>query len=124
MAELGAKHLFWHLPLAQQESRHEKKKSELEKRRNVTVLPAHSSQIHSDKMHGRCVCVFSEELVDDWVEERHVLGTLDGQLVDRVVVDHFGDALKGLAELAQYKLSVFTVHNLHVHEPSCALQGE
>lgn len=25
---------------------------------------------------------FSEKLVDDWVEKRHVLGSLDGQLVD------------------------------------------
>lgn len=53
-----------------------------------------------------------------------MLGSLDRQLVDRVVVDHLRDAFEGLAELAQYKLPVFVVHYLHVHETPCTLQGE
>lgn len=53
-----------------------------------------------------------------------MLSTFDGQLVEGVMVDHLGDALKGLAELAQDEFPIFVVHYLHVHEATCALQGE
>lgn len=66
----------------------------------------------------------SEQLIYDGIEKRHMLGAFDGQLVDRVVVDHFRNALKRLAELAKDKLPFAVVHNLHVHEATCTLQGE
>ena len=46
-----------------------------------------------------------------------MLGPLDGQPVDRVVVDHLRDGVEGSAELAQDVLAAARQLYPHVHEP-------
>ena len=46
-----------------------------------------------------------------------MLGPLDGQPVDRVVVDHLRDGVEGSAELAQDVLAAARQLDPHVHEP-------
>lgn len=52
--------------------------------------------------------------------EADVLGPLDGQPVDGVVVDHLGDGVEGAAELAQDVLPRPRQLDAHVHEPVAA----
>ena len=49
-----------------------------------------------------------------------MLRPLDGQPVDRVVVDHLCDGVEGSAELAQYVLAPARQLDPHVHEPVAA----
>ena len=60
-------------------------------------------------------CVTSEQFVDDGMQQRHVFGAFDGQLVDRIVVNHSRNALERLTELAQNKGTVFE-YDFHVHD--------
>lgn len=63
-----------------------------------------------------CVRVVSEELVNDRVEQGHVFGTLDGQLVDGVVLYHLGYGGERVAELAEDEATLARRNYLHVHE--------
>ena len=49
-----------------------------------------------------------------------MLGPLDGQPVDRVVVDHLRDGVEGSGELAQDVLTPASQLDPHVHEPVAA----
>lgn len=60
--------------------------------------------------------LLSEELVDDGVEQGHVFGALDGQLVDGVVLYHLGYGGERVAELAEDKATLARWNYLHVHE--------
>lgn len=46
--------------------------------------------------------VLSESLHNDRIQQGHVLGSSDGQLVSGVVVDDFGDGAEGRAVLSQH----------------------
>lgn len=59
---------------------------------------------------------FSEQLVDDRVQEGHVFCALYRELVDRVVLYHLGDAGERVAELAQNEAALARRDDLHVHE--------
>ena len=60
-----------------------------------------------------------QELLTNRSEETHVLGSSDRQPVERVVVDHLGDGVEGLAELAEDDLVGLRISlNSHVHEAS------
>lgn len=52
------------------------------------------------------------------MQETHVLGALDGQFVQGVMVDHFRNRFEWFTELAEHVASLWFVDNLHVHEPS------
>ena len=49
------------------------------------------------------------------MQQGHVLGAFDRELIDRVVMYHEGNGVEGLGELAQDEL-VITVDDLHVHK--------
>ena len=49
-----------------------------------------------------------------------MLSPLDGQPVDRVVVDHLRDGVEGSGELAQDVLTPASQLDPHVHEPVAA----
>lgn len=68
----------------------------------------------------------SEGLHNDGVQQGHVLGSSDGQLVRRVVVDDLGDGGEGGAVLPQHEAAVSGLAELHVHEALTApdTQGE
>jgi len=66
-------------------------------------------------------CVFSslrasERLHGDRVQERHVLGSSDVQLVCGVVVDDLGDGGEGGAVLPEDVAPLWRASELHVHE--------
>lgn len=58
----------------------------------------------------------SEGLHDDWVQQGHVLGSSDWQLVCSVVMDDLGDGGEGRAVLPQHETAVCGLGELHVHE--------
>lgn len=66
----------------------------------------------------------SEGLHDDGVQQGHVLGSPDRQLVRGVVVDDFGDGEEGGAVLPQHKAAVSRLAELHVHEALAAPDTE
>lgn len=72
----------------------------------------------AEKSHVRVVASvsLSEELVDDRVEQGHVFGTLDGQLVDGVVPHHLRYGGERVAELAKDEATLARRNYLHVHE--------
>ena len=61
-----------------------------------------------------------EQLLTQRRPQTGVLRPLDGQPVDRVVVDHLCDGVEGSAELAQYVLTPARQLDPHVHEPVAA----
>lgn len=58
----------------------------------------------------------SEGLHNDGVQQGHVLGSSDRQLVRGVVVDDLRDGGEGGAVLAQHEAAVSRLAELHVHE--------
>lgn len=58
----------------------------------------------------------SEGLHDDRVQQGHVLGSSDWQLVCSVVMDDLGDGGEGRAVLPQDETAVCGLGELHVHE--------
>ena len=56
----------------------------------------------------------SQEFAQDRVEEGHMFGSLDGEFVLGIVVNHSWDALERLTELTQDEGAVF-VDDFHVH---------
>lgn len=58
----------------------------------------------------------SEGLHDDRVQQGHVLGSSDGQLVCGVVMDDLWDGGEGGAVLPQHVTAVCGLAELHVHE--------
>ena len=66
-----------------------------------------------------CVCVSvsrSESLHYDRIQQGHVLGSSDWQLVCSVVVDDLRDGGEGRAVLSEHVTSVCRLSELHVHE--------
>lgn len=69
----------------------------------------------------------SEGLHDDGVQQGHVLGSSDGQLVCGVVMDDLGNGGEGGAVLPQHVTAIYRLGELHVHEALTApdrKQGE
>lgn len=66
----------------------------------------------------------SEGLHDDGVQQGHVLGSSDGQLVRGVVMDDLGDGAEGRAVLPQHVTAVCGLGELHVHEALAAPDRE
>lgn len=58
----------------------------------------------------------SEGLHDDGVQQRHVLGSSDRQLVCGVVMNDLGDGEEGGAVLPQHVMANCRLGELHVHE--------
>lgn len=58
----------------------------------------------------------SEGLHDDGVQQGHVLGSSDRQLVCGVVVNDLGDGEEGGAVLPQHVTAICGLGELHVHE--------
>ena len=57
----------------------------------------------------------SQDFLGHRVHKRHVFGALDGQLADRIILNHLGNAVKRLTELAEDELPVAIHDDLHVH---------
>lgn len=66
----------------------------------------------------------SEGLHDDGVQQGHVLGSSDGQLVCGVVMNDLGDGEEGGAVLPQNVTAVCGLGELHVHEALTAPDGK
>lgn len=66
----------------------------------------------------------SEGLHDDGVQQGHVLGSSDGQLVCGVVMDDLRDGGEGGAVLPQHVTAVCGLGELHVHEALTAPDRE
>lgn len=62
------------------------------------------------------VCLLSQDILYDWIEERHVFGALDWQFADSVILDHLRNADERLAELAKDVLALAIYYDLHVHK--------
>lgn len=72
----------------------------------------------------RSMCVVSESLHYDGIQQGHVLRSSDGQLVSGVVVDDFRDGAEGRAVLSQHVASISRLRELHVHKAFAAPDGK
>lgn len=71
------------------------------------------------------MCVYvSEGLHYDGIQQRHVLGSSDGQLVSSVVVDDLWDGGEGGAVLTKHVTSISRLSKLHVHEAFTTPEGQ
>ena len=89
--------------------------------RTQSVISPPTRATHAHARHTRQLVVqLLQQLLAQRRLEADVLGPLDGQPVDGVVVDHLGDGVEGAAELAQDVLPRPRQLDAHVHEPVAA----
>lgn len=79
-------------------------------------MDPHLTRGREEERHQHSVPPVLQQLVDDRVEQGHVLRPLDGQLVDGVMLDHLRYTGEGVAELAQDEATLAGGDDLHVHE--------
>ena len=65
----------------------------------------------------------SERLHQHGEQQGQVLSTTDLEFVCGIEVDDFRDRVKGRTVLSKHVLAVFTLSELHVHEPLAAPGG-
>lgn len=92
-------------------------KRQVEERRQCRVDTVFSSTSRGER---GCRGGGSEGLNNDGVQQGHVLGSPDRQLVRGVVVDDLGDGGEGRAVLPQHEAAVSRLAELHVHEALAA----